>query len=45
MSNIYGNREGEIFELTEGDFNKLKILFDTDNWNKEIHESVIKEFF
>ena len=45
VSNIYVNRESEIFEQTESDFNKLKKLFETDNWNKDIPESIIKECF
>ena len=45
LFNIYVNRESEIFEQAENDFNKLKLLFQSENWNKDIPESIIKECF
>ena len=35
--------EEEIFELTETDFNYLKLLFQSENWSKEIPESILNE--
>ena len=45
LFNIYVNRESEIFEQAENDFNKLKLLFQSENWNRDIPESIIKECF
>ena len=45
IHNIYFKKETELFELTEADFNKLKLLFESQNWMMEIPESIIKECF
>ena len=44
LNNIDKN-EKEILEITEDDFNKLKILFENENWYNNIPESLIKECF
>ena len=38
-------KEREILQQTENDFYKLKLLFQGDNWYKEIPEEIIKECF
>ena len=45
MYNIYVNKESEIFQQTEDDFNQLKMLFVKENWNSDIPESILRECF
>ena len=44
LNNIDKN-ENEILEITEIDFKKLKIIFDSENWYNKIPESMVKECF
>ena len=42
---IYSKTEKEIFEQTEVDFQKLKLLFNNEKWSSEIPETIIKQCF
>ena len=40
---MHSKTEEEIFELTETDFNYLKLLFQSERWDREIPESLLNE--
>jgi len=42
-NNNFLKNEEKIFQQTEKDFEKLKLLFKSENWSNEIPESIIKE--
>ena len=44
-NDINKKNESEIFEEAENDFNKLKLLFESKNWIKDIPESIMNECY
>ena len=41
-NNVNLKNERDLFQQTEDEFNKLKLLFESENWSREIPESTIK---
>ena len=44
-NNFTLKKESQIFKQTEEEFNKLKLFFESENWSKDIPETIIKDCF
>lgn len=44
-ANNFLKKESKIFKQTEEEFNKLNLFFKSENWSKDIPETIIKDCF